>query len=187
MFSGKHTTHDITCMHTDSQIQKNSHPPPPHTHTHTHIVAIQLLYGRHLNDSALSQALQDLAMQVSGIRSPHTLAVVGRAQLVGQLKSFIAAAKAGRRNAIQTPLLLKHNRGGSSSGVRIFDTYESALEVHCPRDSPTHAHSLTHSLTRRSTSKALRSRFPSMAPPSSSNTCRQAQTDRQTDRQTPRT
>ena len=77
------------------------------------------------------QVLQDLALQLCGIPSPHTLAIVGRAHLAAKLKEFIATTNAGRVAAMQLPLLLKHNRGGSGAGVRIFTSYESALEVSC--------------------------------------------------------
>lgn len=69
-----------------------------------------------------SKVLQELALQKAGISSPATVAIVGKGQLLDFLRKRVGA---GLR---QEPFLLKHNRGGSGAGVRLFGSHEAALE-----------------------------------------------------------
>jgi hypothetical protein len=65
--------------------------------------------GRAL-DLEISKARQYAALAAAGIRSPTTVLVAGRENLVA----------AARRHFAETPFILKPNRGGKGLGVRLF-------------------------------------------------------------------
>jgi len=66
-----------------------------------------------------SKVSQEMAMQQHGIASPITTAVTGRDSLAEALDGFVARIGGGN-------FLLKHNRGGSGMGVRLFSDAEQA-------------------------------------------------------------
>lgn len=61
----------------------------------------------------LSKINQYTKLEASGIKTPNTLAAVGREQII------IAAEKLG-----QTPFITKHNRAGKGLGVQLFNSIE---------------------------------------------------------------
>ena len=61
----------------------------------------------------VSKVRQDLALRAHGIRTPHTVAVVGRERL----------REAAR--AMPTPFITKHDQGGKGLGVRLFEDVEA--------------------------------------------------------------
>jgi hypothetical protein len=67
-----------------------------------------IVNGRHALALEISKVAQYQALAQHGIRTPDTIAVVGRAHIVA------AAERLG------FPLILKHNRGGKGLGVRLF-------------------------------------------------------------------
>lgn len=64
----------------------------------------------------VSKVAQYQALQVAGIRTPHTVAAIGRDQIM-------AAA-----SEMQGAFITKHNRGGKGLGVRLFSQTESLAE-----------------------------------------------------------
>jgi len=66
-----------------------------------------------------SKCTQEMALQQHGIASPVTTAVTGREPLAAALDGFVARIGGGK-------FLLKHNRGGSGMGVRLFTETGSA-------------------------------------------------------------
>jgi glutathione synthase/RimK-type ligase-like ATP-grasp enzyme len=62
----------------------------------------------------LSKVRQDLALRRAGIRTPHTLAVVGGPE---------ALKEAAR--TLPLPFITKHNQGGKGLGVQLFESLES--------------------------------------------------------------
>jgi hypothetical protein len=65
----------------------------------------------------ISKVAQYEALAAFGVRTPETLAVVGK-------RNIVAAAE-----ALDYPLILKHNRGGKGLGVRLFLS-RAALDEH---------------------------------------------------------
>lgn len=81
---------------------------------------------RVVNDSRalrleISKVAQYAALAAHGIRTPHTIAAVGR-------DSIIAAAK-----RIDAPFITKHNRAGKGLGVKLFQSVD-ALRAHVESD-----------------------------------------------------
>jgi glutathione synthase/RimK-type ligase-like ATP-grasp enzyme len=106
------------------------------SHTRGHRYAAELTGGvlawleahgrRVVNDSRalaleISKMAQYAALGRDGIRVPHTIAAVGRDEIV-------AAAK-----AMGVPFITKHNRAGKGLGVRLFDSVD-ALERYVDSD-----------------------------------------------------
>jgi ribosomal protein S6-L-glutamate ligase RimK-like protein len=85
------------------------------------------LHGRRVvNDSRalrleVNKVAQYAALAAHGIRTPHTIAAVGR-------DSIIAAAK-----HIDVPFITKHNRAGKGLGVKLFQNVD-ALREHVESD-----------------------------------------------------
>lgn len=116
----------------------------PSSHTRGHIESVEFMrellvwlesYGRRVINGSQAFALeiskirQYAALKRCGIRTPHTLAVVGGPP---QLK---AAAR-----QMPLPFITKHNRGGKGLGVQLlrsleaFDAYVESLEFTPPID-----------------------------------------------------
>jgi hypothetical protein len=60
----------------------------------------------------MSKVDQHTALRAAGFDVPHTVAVVGRGDLVVEAK------------ALESPFITKHNQGGKGLGVRRFDRHE---------------------------------------------------------------
>jgi len=70
----------------------------------------------------INKAKQYAALAIAGIRTPRTVAVVGRDQLLAAADTFG-----------EEPLILKPNRGGKGAGVQLFATAD-ALKAHVLSD-----------------------------------------------------
>jgi len=57
----------------------------------------------------LSKAKQEVMLRAEGIQSPHTIAVVGKEKLADTVRQW----------KLGTPIVIKHARGGSGTGVRL--------------------------------------------------------------------
>ncbi|MEX2642118.1 MAG: hypothetical protein WD270_01610 [Acetobacterales bacterium] len=69
----------------------------------------------------LSKISQYAALEAAGIRTPRTVAALGRDAVVRAARSF------------EAPFIVKHNRAGKGLGVRLFETVEAcAGYVHGP-------------------------------------------------------
>jgi len=71
----------------------------------------RVINGENTHEHSVSKVAGYAALRRCGVRVPRTLAAVGRAQLLAAAHTF-----EGRR------FMAKHNRGGSGSGVVLFDT-----------------------------------------------------------------
>ena len=106
------------------------------SHTRDHRYAAELTGGvlawleshgrRVVNDGRalaleISKIAQYEALRRHGIRTPRTIAAVGRERIV----------EAARR--LEPPFITKHNRAGKGLGVKLFDTVD-ALEAHVRSD-----------------------------------------------------
>lgn len=124
--------------HTDGGTLDLSKPPPeglwinrmsPSSHTRGHQGGVTFVasYLRHLEahgrrvingsnafELEVSKVRQDLALRRAGIRTPHTLAVIGGPE---RLKT------AARTLAL--PFITKHNQGGKGLGVQLFEDLDS--------------------------------------------------------------
>jgi hypothetical protein len=76
----------------------------------------RVVNGPRALDLEISKARQYAALEASGVRTPRTVLVAGRDQIVG----------AAREHFGSQPVILKPNRGGKGLGVQLFHT-ESAL------------------------------------------------------------
>jgi hypothetical protein len=76
----------------------------------------RIVNGPRALDLEISKARQYAALEAAGIRTPRTVLVAGKDQLV----------EAARRHFADAPVILKPNRGGKGLGVRLFHT-EAAL------------------------------------------------------------
>jgi hypothetical protein len=65
----------------------------------------------------VSKVAQYMALNAQGIRTPHTVAAVGREQIIRAAQAF-----GGR------PFITKHNRAGKGLGVQLFQTVEALEE-----------------------------------------------------------
>ena len=79
-----------------------------------------------------SKVKQELALQAWGIPSPATQAASSTSELRALLRARrdaheAARGAAGAEEAEEAPFLLKHNRGGSGAGVRVFAGTADAL------------------------------------------------------------
>jgi len=111
--------------------------PPPHgvfynrmsasSHTRNHRYAAEHTaavlswlegYGRRVINSSralqleVSKVAQYAALNSHGIRTPHTVAVVGQEEIFTAARGF------------EGPFITKHNRGGKGLGVRLFQNIE---------------------------------------------------------------
>lgn len=79
-------------------------------------------HGRHvLNTSRalqleISKVAQYAALNAYGIRTPHTVAAVGRDEIIEAARGF------------DGPFITKHNRGGKGLGVRLFRSIDALTE-----------------------------------------------------------
>ncbi len=75
-------------------------------------------YGRRIINSSralqleLSKVAQYAALDSHGIRTPRTVAAIGRNEILGAARSF------------DGPFITKHNRGGKGLGVRLFQNID---------------------------------------------------------------
>ena len=65
----------------------------------------------------ISKAAQYAALNSYGIRTPKTIAAIGRREILEAARGF------------ERPFITKHNRGGKGLGVRLFKTHGSAQEL----------------------------------------------------------
>ena len=117
-----------------------SKPPPPgvfynrmsaSSHTRDHRFAAEYTaavlawlegYGRSVINSSralqleVSKVAQYAALNSHGIRTPRTIAAVGRDEILAAAKSF------------DGPFITKHNRGGKGLGVRLFQNDDALQE-----------------------------------------------------------
>ena len=70
----------------------------------------RVVNGRRVLELEMSKADQLTALRAAGIEVPRTVAVVGRAALLGTAGTF------------PTPFIVKHNQGGKGLGVRRFES-----------------------------------------------------------------
>ncbi len=99
----------------------------PSSHTRGHQGGVQFVreylahleaHGRRVVNGSrafeleVSKVKQDIALRRAGIKTPHTLGVVGRKALLD----------AGRK--MPTPFITKHNQGGKGLGIRLFRTLD---------------------------------------------------------------
>lgn len=61
----------------------------------------------------LSKAAQYAALEAEGIRTPHTMVAVGKANIIEAAETF------------DGPFITKHNRAGKGLGVRLFETIDA--------------------------------------------------------------
>ncbi|MFT4622958.1 MAG: glutathione synthase/RimK-type ligase-like ATP-grasp enzyme [Myxococcota bacterium] len=61
----------------------------------------------------VSKVRQDMALRAQGIRTPHTIAVVGEARLKDAARTM------------PLPFITKHDQGGKGLGVRLFDDLDA--------------------------------------------------------------
>lgn len=73
--------------------------------------------GRRALQLEVSKVEQYRALEAFGVRTPRTLAAVGREHVVAAARRF------------DGPMITKHNRAGKGLGVRLFET-AAALEAH---------------------------------------------------------
>ncbi|MCB9743467.1 MAG: alpha-L-glutamate ligase [Alphaproteobacteria bacterium] len=72
-----------------------------------------VINGSRAFDLEVSKVRQDLALRAAGVRTPHTIAVVGKEPL----------KEAARRMPL--PFITKHNQGGKGLGVQLFRDLEA--------------------------------------------------------------
>ncbi|MEJ7839254.1 MAG: hypothetical protein WKF81_10575 [Thermomicrobiales bacterium] len=73
----------------------------------------RIVNGRAVVEMEVSKVRQLSLLKAFGIDTPHTVAVIGRDQLISAAESF------------PTPFITKHNQGGKGLGVRRFDDLET--------------------------------------------------------------
>lgn len=64
----------------------------------------------------VSKIAQYAALNAYGLRTPHTVAAVGREEIIQAARSFVG------------PFITKHNRGGKGLGVRLFRSVDALIE-----------------------------------------------------------
>jgi hypothetical protein len=72
-----------------------------------------VLNGTRALQLEVSKVLQYLELNKFGIRTPRTIAAVGKGQILEAAAEFI-----------DTPFITKHNRAGKGLGVQLFQTYD---------------------------------------------------------------
>ena len=83
----------------------------------------RVVNGPRALDLEISKVRQYAALEIAGIRTPKTVLVAGRDELVAAAQRHFALGIGGG------PVILKPNRGGKGLGVRLFHT-EAALADH---------------------------------------------------------
>lgn len=78
----------------------------------------RVVNGTRALDLEISKARQHAALEAAGIRTPRTVLVAGKDQLVAAARGHFAG----------DPVILKPNRGGKGLGVRLFHTGEALAE-----------------------------------------------------------
>lgn len=73
----------------------------------------RVINGSNVLEFEVSKIKQYLALNKAGFRTPKTLAVFGKEDLLERAKN------------LQTPFITKHNQGGKGLGVKLFDNYEN--------------------------------------------------------------
>ena len=84
----------------------------------------RVVNGPRALDLEISKARQYAALEAAGIRTPRTLLVAGKDQLLA----------AARRHFDAGPVILKPNRGGKGLGVRLFHTADALADYLAGRD-----------------------------------------------------
>jgi hypothetical protein len=119
----------------ESGVWVNRMSPSAHTRDHQGGVVLTRLWLEHLESHGrpvlngsrafgleVSKIAQDRALRRAGIRTPHTVAIVGGPE------ALIRAAA-----AMPVPFITKHNQGGKGLGVQLFRTLEAFVDhVHGP-------------------------------------------------------
>src|SRR5580693_2611793 len=77
----------------------------------------RVVNGSRALDLEISKARQYAALEAAGIRTPRTVLVAGKDQLVA----------AARRHFDDGPVILKPNRGGRGLGVRLFQSADALV------------------------------------------------------------
>lgn len=103
----------------------NRMSPSSHTRGHNESVALmrewllwletwgrRVVNGSRAFDLEVSKLQQDLVLNRYGIRTPRTVLVVGKDELVAAAKTF------------DGPFITKHNQGGKGLGIRLFENPE---------------------------------------------------------------
>jgi hypothetical protein len=84
----------------------------------------RVINGPRALDLEISKARQYAALEAAGIRTPRTILVAGKDQLLA----------AARRHFDDGPVILKPNRGGKGLGVRLFHTPDALADHLASRD-----------------------------------------------------
>lgn len=84
----------------------------------------RVVNGPRALDLEISKARQYAALEGAGIRTPRTILVAGKEQLVA----------AARRHFDAGPMILKPNRGGKGLGVRLFHTADALADYLASQD-----------------------------------------------------
>lgn len=74
----------------------------------------RVINGSNAFDLEISKVRQDIALRRAGIRTPHTIAVIGGPEALKQ------AAR-----TLPLPFITKHNQGGKGLGVQLFESIEA--------------------------------------------------------------
>ncbi|MDX1489224.1 MAG: hypothetical protein R3268_13525, partial [Acidiferrobacterales bacterium] len=64
----------------------------------------------------VSKSAQYAALNAHGLRTPHTVAAIGREEIIHAARTF------------DSPFITKHNRGGKGLGVRLFHGVDALIE-----------------------------------------------------------
>src|SRR3954470_16666143 len=84
----------------------------------------RVVNGPRALDLEISKARQYAALEAAGIRTPRTVLVAGKDQLLA----------AARRHFDASPMILKPNRGGKGLGVRLFHTANALADYLASQD-----------------------------------------------------
>ena len=84
----------------------------------------RVVNGPRALDLEISKARQYAALEAAGIRTPRTVLVAGKDQLLA----------AARRHFDASPMILKPNRGGKGLGVRLFHTADALADYLAGQD-----------------------------------------------------
>lgn len=85
--------------------------------THLEAHGRRVINGSRAFELEVSKVKQDVALRRHGIRSPHTIGVVGRQNLVGASQKLTA------------PFITKHNQGGKGLGIQLYRSHEAFAEA----------------------------------------------------------
>ncbi len=72
----------------------------------------RVINGSRAFELEVSKVKQDIALRRHGIRTPHTVGVVGRDRLIEHAR------------AMPVPFITKHNQGGKGLGIRLFTSHD---------------------------------------------------------------